>query len=266
MSGPWPRCEKTVARPGAGPASANLWKTDCVSRVLIVEDEAHIRDLIVLHLDLEGLETDAVADGQEALARAGSEPYDLIILDLMLPGMDGISICRAVRRDGPNQDVPILMLTARREESDKVLGLESGADDYLAKPFGIRELVARARALLRRPRRSQLQAEAAAAPGERPVEIHGLHIDPARRVVKVKGEAVDLTAQEFRLLQVLTTHPGIVFSREALLTRVWPDHTFVTERSVDSLVKRLRRRIEQDPANPEVILTVWGSGYKCADV
>jgi DNA-binding response OmpR family regulator len=237
-----------------------------VSRVLIVEDEAHIRDLIVLHLGLEGLETEAVSDGQEALARAGSEPFDLIILDLMLPGMDGISICRAVRRAGPNQDVPILMLTARREESDKVLGLESGADDYLAKPFGIRELVARARALLRRPRRSQLQAEATAAPGERAIEIHGLHIDPARRLAKVRGEAVDLTAQEFRLLHVLATHPGIVFSREALLTRVWPDHTFGTERSVDSLVKRLRRRIEQDPANPEIVMTVWGSGYKCADV
>lgn len=244
-----------------------------MSRVLIVEDEAHIRDLIVLHLGLEGLDTEAVADGQEALARAGARPFDLIILDLMLPGVDGISICRAVRRDGPNQDVPILMLTARREESDKVLGLESGADDYLAKPFGIRELVARVRALLRRPRRSQLQAEAASggepfdsAQGKRPIEIHGLHIDPARRRVRANGADVDLTAQEFRLLHVLATHPGIVFSREALLTRVWPDHTFVTERSVDSLVKRLRRRIETDPANPHVILTVWGSGYKCADV
>jgi len=238
-----------------------------VSRVLVVEDEAHIRELIQLHLGLEGLEIAAVGDGQDALGRANSEPFDLIILDLMLPGVDGISICRAVRREGPNQDVPILMLTARREESDKVLGLESGADDYLAKPFGIRELVARARALLRRPRRSQLQAEAdAAASGERPLEIHGLHIDPARRRVRVNGEDVDLTAQEFRLLLVLATHPGIVFSREALLTRVWPDHTYVTERSVDSLVKRLRRRVEKDPANPEIILTVWGSGYKAADV
>lgn len=234
-------------------------------RVLVVEDDTHIRDLIVLHLGLEGLETGAVGDGLEGLARAASQTYDLIVLDLMLPGMDGVSICRSIRREGPNQDVPILMLTARREESDKVLGLESGADDYLAKPFGIRELVARVRALLRRPRRSQLQAEAASA-GERPVDIHGLHIDPARRGVRVRGKEVDLTAQEFRLLFVLATHPGIVFSREALLTRVWPDHTYVTERSVDSLVKRLRRRVEEDPANPVIILTVWGSGYKCADV
>jgi two-component system OmpR family response regulator/two-component system alkaline phosphatase synthesis response regulator PhoP len=236
-----------------------------MARVLVVEDEAHIRELIQLHLGLEGLEIEAVADGQDALSRAGHNPFDLIILDLMLPGVDGISICRAVRREGPNQDVPILMLTARREESDKVLGLESGADDYLAKPFGIRELVARARALLRRPRRSQLQAEAAAGT-DQPIEIHGLLIDPARRRVRVNGADVDLTAQEFRLLLVLATHPGIVFSREALLTRVWPDHTFVTERSVDSLVKRLRRRIERDPAEPSVVLTVWGSGYKCADV
>jgi DNA-binding response OmpR family regulator len=231
----------------------------------VVEDEAHIRELIQLHLGLEGLEIEAVGDGQDALVRAGSEPFDLVILDVMLPGIDGIAVCRAIRREGPNQDVPILMLTARGEESDKVLGLESGADDYLAKPFGIRELVARARALLRRPRRSQLQAEAA-APGERPVEIHGLHIDSAKRRVRVNGDEVDLTAQEFRLLLVLATHPGIVFSREALLTRVWPDHTFVTERSVDSLVKRLRKQIEKDPANPEIIVTVWGSGYKCADV
>ena len=236
-----------------------------MARVLVIEDDTHIRDLIVLHLGLEGLETEAVGDGLDGLARANSQVYDVVVLDLMLPGMDGVSICRAIRREGPNQDVPIMMLTARREESDKVLGLESGADDYLAKPFGIRELVARVRALLRRPRRSQLQADAT-VDGDRPVEIHGLHIDPARRRVRVRGAEVDLTAQEFRLLFVLATHPGIVFSREALLTRVWPDHTYVTDRSVDSLVKRLRRRIEDDPANPAIILTVWGSGYKCADV
>jgi two-component system OmpR family response regulator/two-component system alkaline phosphatase synthesis response regulator PhoP len=252
------------ARTGAWPGES-CEKLKVVARVLVVEDEAHIRELIQLHLGLEGLDIEAVADGHEALTRVGAEPFDLIILDLMLPGVDGIAILRALRRDGPNQDVPVLLLTARREESDKVLGLESGADDYLAKPFGIRELVARVRALLRRPRRSQLQAEAA-APGEKPIEIHGLQIDPARRRVRVKGEDVDLTAQEFRLLLVLATHPGIVFSREALLTRVWPDHTFVTERSVDSLVKRLRRRIEHDPADPSIILTVWGSGYKAADV
>jgi two-component system, OmpR family, response regulator len=232
-----------------------------MARVLVVEDDAHIRDLIVLHLGLEGLESEAIGDGREALTRTGEAPFDLVILDLMLPGMDGVSICRAVRRGGPNHDVPILMLTARREESDKVLGLESGADDYLAKPFGIRELVARVRALLRRPRASD-----ALGSTDRPVMVHGLEIDPARRRVKVRGEPVDLTAQEFRLLLVLASHPGIVFTREALLSRVWPDHTHVTVRSVDSLVKRVRRQVEKAPADPEIILTVWGSGYKFADV
>lgn len=236
-----------------------------MASVLVVEDDTHIRDLIVLHLSLEGLESVAVGDGQEALVRAGTQGFDLVILDLMLPGMDGVSVCRAIRRGGPNEDVPVMMLTARREESDKVLGLESGADDYLVKPFGVRELMARVRALLRRPRRSQLAQEAQET-GDRPIQVHGLEIDPARRRVRVRGDVVELTAQEFRLLHLLASHPGIVFSREALLTRVWPDHTHVTERSADSLVKRLRRRIEADPANPEIVLTVWGSGYKCADV
>jgi DNA-binding response OmpR family regulator len=242
--------------------------------VLIVEDDAHIRDLIVLHLGLEGLQTSAVEDGRQALDLLGANPYDLVVLDLMLPGVDGISICRAIRRGGPNHDVPVLMLTARREESDKVLGLESGADDYLAKPFGMRELVARVRALLRRPRASQLVATTIsggpngepAPAAERPVQVHGIDIDPARRRVRARGEEVDLTAQEFRLLYLLASHPGIVFSREALLARVWADHAYVTLRSVDTLVKRLRRRIEETPAEPRVILTVWGSGYKFADV
>ena len=242
--------------------------------VLIVEDDPHIRDLIVLHLGLEGLKTSAIGDGRQALELLGANPYDLVVLDLMLPGVDGISICRAIRRGGPNHDVPVLMLTARREESDKVLGLESGADDYLAKPFGRRELVARVRALLRRPRASQLAAATASAgpngepapTTERPVTVHGIDIDPARRRVRVRGEEVDLTAQEFRLLYLLASHPGIVFSREALLARVWADHTYVTLRSVDTLVKRLRRRVEETPAEPAVILTVWGSGYKVADV
>ena len=244
--------------------------------VLIVEDDVNIRDLIALHLGLEGLQTSAVGDGREALDRVTTEAFDLVLLDLMLPGIDGISICRALRRSGPNQDAPVLMLTARREESDKVLGLESGADDYLAKPFGVRELVARVRALLRRPRASQIAAAAAAtaaagagepvATSERPVTVHGIEIDPARRRVRVRGEDVELTAQEFRLLHLLASHPGIVFSREALLSKVWPDHTYVTPRSVDTLVKRLRRRVEVEPAEPTLVLTIWGSGYKFADV
>ena len=233
-------------------------------RVLVVEDERNIRDLVCLHLGLEGYACEGLANGQEALARAERERFDLLVLDLMIPGLDGVALCRAVRRGGPNHDVPILMLTARREESDKVVGLESGADDYLTKPFGVRELVARARALLRRPRQaSAATADAAAEPA---VTVHGIEIDPARRRVRVGGREVDLTDQEFRLLHLLATHAGIVFSREALLSKIWRGDTYVTVRSVDTLVKRLRRRIEPDPANPRFLLTVWGVGYKFADV
>ena len=233
-------------------------------RVLVVEDERNIRDLVCLHLGLEGYTCEGLANGQEALARAGRERFDLLVLDLMIPGLDGVALCRAVRRGGPNHDVPILMLTARREESDKVVGLESGADDYLTKPFGVRELVARARALLRRPRQPAGAASSEAA--DPPLTIHGIEIDPARRRVRVERRDVDLTDQEFRLLHLLATHAGIVFSREALLSKIWRGDTFVTVRSVDTLVKRLRRRIESDPANPRFLLTVWGVGYKFADV
>jgi DNA-binding response OmpR family regulator len=168
-----------------------------------------------------------------------------------------------------NHDVPILMLTARREEADKVVGLESGADDYLTKPFGVRELVARARALLRRPR---LPLAVGSAPDGSPagtaaptVRVHGFEIDPARRRVRIDGREVELTDQEFRLLHLLAAHAGIVFSREALLSKIWRGDTFVTVRSVDTLVKRLRRRIEPHPANPRYLVTVWGVGYKFAD-
>ena len=242
---------------GSAPAGARA-----MAHVLVVEDDAHIRDLIALHLGLEGLECTLVGDGREALGRLETARVDLVVLDLMLPGVDGLTVCKAMRRSGANTDTPVLMLTARGEESDKVLGLETGADDYLAKPFGIREFVARVRALLRRPR-------ALAAPGGEAgkiVTVHGVEIDPARRRVRVRGQDVELTTQEFRLLHLLAAHPGIVFSREALLARVWPDQTFVTPRSVDTLVKRLRKRIEADTEAPVLILTVWGAGYKLADV
>ena len=237
--------------------------------VLVVEDEKNIRDLVCLHLEVEGLSCVPVENGSAALSLAGERRFDAMVLDLMLPGLDGISVCRAVRRSALNRDVPILMLTARREEADKVLGLESGADDYLAKPFGVRELVARVRALLRR-------GPIAAAPGGdgRPaLQYKHVEINPARHRVRVgsgvEGGAdrdVELTTHEFNLLYVLLSHPGIVFSREALLSRTWKEHTFVTVRSVDTLIKRLRRKIEDDPASPVVIVTVWGAGYKAADV
>jgi two-component system OmpR family response regulator/two-component system alkaline phosphatase synthesis response regulator PhoP len=154
------------------------------------------------------------------------------------------------------------MLTARREESDKVVGFESGADDYLTKPFGVRELIARVAALMRRAR-----TPLSSSPGhEPPLRVHRLELDPARRAVRVRGQAIDVTRQEFSLLYFLAAHPGIVFTRERLLSKVWQDHTFVTVRSVDTLVKRLRRKIEADPAEPELIVTVWGDGYKLADL
>jgi DNA-binding response OmpR family regulator len=230
-------------------------------KVLVVEDEKNIRDLVCLHLGLEGYECVPLADGREAMALASEKPFDLIVLDLMLPGVDGVTITRALRRHGPNRDAPILMLTARREESDKVMGLDSGADDYLTKPFGVRELVARAAALLRRAR-----APLAPQGESRPIDIHAVELDPARRGVRVRGSAVDVTRQEFSLLYLLASNPGIVFTRERLLSKVWQEQSFVTGRSVDTLVKRLRKKIEIDPADPKLIITVWGDGYKFADV
>ncbi len=250
MTEPWPGCEKSMTT---------------APRVLVVEDEANIRDLVCLHLGHEGYHCDGVGDGKQALDRAEAEPYDLLVLDVMLPGLDGVSLCRAVRNGRLNRDVPILMLTARREETDKVIGLESGADDYLTKPFGVRELVARARALLRRMRPARESATPTDEAGE-VVRVHDIEIDVARRRVLVASQDVELTDQEFRLLHLLATHVGIVFSREALLSKIWRGDTFVTVRSVDTLVKRLRRRIEADPAAPKYLITVWGVGYKFADL
>jgi DNA-binding response OmpR family regulator len=240
-------------------------KTVTPAKVLVVEDEPNIRELVCLHLGLEGYSCEGVGDGKQALKRAEDDRFDLMVLDLMIPGLDGISLTRAIRNGRVNHDVPILMLTARRDESDRVLGLESGADDYLTKPFGVRELVARARALLRRPRVASSGAASGQVGEAAAISVHGIDIDPARRRVRIGHQDIELTDQEFRLLHLLATHAGIVFSREALLAKVWRGDTFVTVRSVDTLVKRLRRRIEADPAEPKYLLTVWGVGYKFAD-
>ena len=234
---------------------------DLPRTVLVVEDEVNIRELICLHLELEKLTCVQVGDGAEALKLTRQRTFDLVILDVMLPGLDGVTVCKAIRRDSRNSRVPVLMLTARRDEADKVLGLDSGADDYLTKPFGVRELMARVRALLRRS--SALEE----SPGGRRAFRYGdIDVDPARMRVRVQDRDVELTSHEFDLLYLLLSHPGIVFSREALLRRIWKDETFVTHRSVDTLVKRLRKKIERDPAGPAIVLTVWGSGYKAADV
>src|SRR5690348_12163345 len=229
-------------------------------RVLVVEDDQHIRELVLLHLGLEGLGTASSGDGAEGLQLARTERFDLIILDVMLPGLDGVTVCRAIRREPHLKDVPILMLTARREESDKVNGLESGADDYLTKPFGVREFIARVRALLRR-RRAAANAKAHQAA----VTVAGLQVDPARRLARLDHRDIDLTAHEFDLLYVLASNRGIVFSRDSLMQRVWGGDTHITERSVDTLIKRLRKKIEVDAAAPQYILTVWGTGYKFSD-
>jgi DNA-binding response OmpR family regulator len=232
-------------------------------RALVIEDEEPIRELLRLHLELGGFALEEIGDGREALGRVRASRYDLILLDVMLPGVDGVTICRAIRAQGPNTATPILMLTARQAESDKVVGLESGADDYLTKPFGVRELMARVGALMRRHRRSSDAGDAAAP---RAVTLRDLTLDHERREAIIRGEPVALTRQEFDLLYLLATRPGIVFSRAALLQKVWSDDTYVTDRTVDTMVSRLRRKIERDPQDPELILTAWGVGYKFADV
>jgi len=229
-------------------------------RALVVEDELAIRELLRLHLQLAGFELDEVGNGRVALDRAREKPFDVILLDVMLPGLDGVTLCGAIRAAGPNKATPILMLTARDTESDKVMGLESGADDYMTKPFGVRELMARVKAITRRHQRREHIPNTAGT-----VMRRELSLDHDRRTVVVHGDPVELTKQEFDLLYLLAARPGIVFSRAALLQNVWSGDTYVTERTVDTMISRLRRKIERDPQDPELILTAWGVGYKFAD-
>jgi DNA-binding response OmpR family regulator len=229
-------------------------------RALVVEDERPIRELIELHLAGAGFAVETAADGTTAIARLREQPYALVVLDVMLPGVDGVTICRRVREGGPNATAAILMVTARTTEADKVQGLESGADDYIAKPFGIRELLARVTAVTRRHGR---HAEAAVESGA--LARGALRIDPERRVASIRGETIDLTRQEFDVLYQLAVRPGRVFSRAALVEAVWADDVYVTDRTVDTVISRLRRKIEANPRDPELILTAWGVGYKFAE-
>jgi DNA-binding response OmpR family regulator len=228
-------------------------------RVLVVEDDRDIADLVALHLrDLQH-EVEVVEDARVALDRALGDGFDLIVLDLMLPGGDGLEICRRLR--GREIHTPILMLTARSAEIDRVLGLELGADDYVTKPFSIRELQARVKALLRR---SRLPGRGAAPGGER-IEVGELAIDLGRRTVTVVGAPVELTAKEFDLLAQFARHPGRVYSRAQLLDLVWGHAHTGYEHTVNSHINRLRAKIERNPAKPDLILTVWGVGYRFAD-
>jgi DNA-binding response OmpR family regulator len=232
-----------------------------VRRVLVVEDDSSIRELLQLHLGLAGYDVEEEENGRAALERARRTRFDLLVLDVMLPGLDGVSVCRALRTAGANIETPILMLTARDTEADTVIGLESGADDYLTKPFGIRELQARVLAVTRRHVRGETVESAAGSPA---VLAPGLTMDVARRQVVAHDQLVDLTRQEFDLLHHLATHPGMVFSRSRLLETAWTNDTY-TERTVDTVVSRLRKKLERDPRNPELILTAWGVGYKFAE-
>lgn len=231
--------------------------------ILVIEDDRDIAELVALHLRDEGFEVDLVHDGREGLAMAEQGHYDLLVLDLMLPGMDGLSICRQLRA-GPDF-LPILMLTAKSSELDRVLGLEMGADDYLTKPFSIRELVARVKAQLRRS--EAMAARQASVPEETPAAINtgDMCIDVERRTVTIGGKAIELTAREFDLLLYFARHPGRVYSRTQLLDQVWGYGHDGYEHTVNSHINRLRSKIELDPANPRYVLTVWGVGYKFAE-
>jgi len=219
-------------------------------RILTVEDDERIRTAVSLALEEEGWEVEETSNGEDALVAFARNPSDVVLIDIMLPGIDGFEVCRRIRRLG---DVPIVMVTARSDSHDVVAGLEAGADDYLRKPFDPKELSARVRALLRRSRPSGSPAQ---------MVVDQLEVIPDEGVVRLAGDEVHLTRTEFRLLVELASSPGKVMSREDLLERVWARDYFDDERLVDVHVRRLRTKIEPDPANPRYVVTVRGMGYK----
>lgn len=231
-------------------------------RILLVEDEQDIADLVALHLADLCDEVVVANDGHEGMRQATTGDWALIILDLRLPGPDGLEICRAVRRERAYQ--PILMLTSKSAELDRVLGLETGADDYLTKPFSVLELAARVRAILRRVENLQKPATEERT-DQHSIKAGPISIDPSRRNVTLDGTTVELTAREFDLLEYFARNPGRVFRRAELLDRVWGYGHEGYEHTVNSHINRLRSKIEGDPAHPEVIVTVWGVGYKFSD-
>ena len=226
-----------------------------MSKILVVDDERSIVDVLIYNLTKAGHQPIVARDGEQALHRARAERPDLVILDLMLPGIDGLEVCRALRKDG---DLPIIMLTAKDEEVDRVVGLEMGADDYIVKPFSTRELMARVKAVLRRAQPKPAEAAQVFQAGD-------LRLDVARREVVWRGAPFDLTAIQFDLLRVLMASPGRVFSREELLNQVWGYDYYGDTRAVDSTIKRLRARLRQIAADAELIVTVRDAGYKLSD-
>jgi DNA-binding response OmpR family regulator len=226
------------------------------ARVLVVEDEAAVADAVALNLREEGYQVSVARRGDDGYRLATAEPFDLIILDLMLPGADGREICRAVRR---SSTVPILMLTARVREVDRVLGLELGADDYLSKPFGMLELIARVKALLRRAHM------ASPARDEAPVTAGRFALDPSRHLVTKDGQPVSLRPREFELLRVLMLHRGRVLSRDRLLDLVWGEDRYLDRGTLDVHIRWLRSKLEDDPGDPKYIRTVRGVGYSFSE-
>ncbi len=222
--------------------------------ILVIDDEPKIVKLAQDYLEQSGFRVTAAADGTTALAAARHERPDLVVLDLNLPGMDGLDVCRALRRDS---DVPVIMLTARDEEADRLIGLELGADDYITKPFSPRELVARVRAVLRRAQGGVRTAGLIRA-GDLEIDLNGFRVSRA-------GEPIHLTRTEFSLLATLAQHPGQAFSRDQLMDRVYGVAYAGADRSIDAHIKNLRQKIEADPANPRYVLTVYGIGYKFTD-
>lgn len=221
---------------------------------MIIEDEQDIIDLVLYNLRKEGFEAEGFLRGREGLADLARRPADLVLLDIMLPDTDGLELCKQLRRDTRLKDLPVIFLTARGEEIDRVLGLELGADDYVVKPFSPRELVARIKAVLRRREPPAAQQEV--------VETDGLRLDSRTHEVEVRGEMVALSSLEFRLLHFLASNPRRIFSRDRLLDEVWGSEKFVTPRTVDVHVRRLREKIEEDPSHPAYLQTVRGVGYR----
>ena len=238
----------------------NLFNSLTMDKVLLIEDDPHIGELVSIHLKDLGLEVEVSVDGREGYQKASTGDYSLIILDIMLPGMDGLEVCRMLRAD--KIKTHILMLTAKSEEIDKVLGLETGADDYLTKPFSVREFIARVKAILRRLNSLSNSDESTS---DEKVIIENLNIDMVKRKVKLNNKKLDLTPKEFDLLALLAKKPGRVYSRNDLLSKVWGYNFNGYEHSVNSHINRLRSKIEPDINNPKYILTSWGVGYKFND-
>jgi phosphate regulon transcriptional regulator PhoB len=228
-------------------------------KILVADDEKDIVELVAYNLEQEGFAVLAASDGRQAWEKVNEEKPDLLILDLMMPGIPGMEVCRMVRRQASTASLPIIMLTAKADPIDKILGLEIGADDYIAKPFHVRELIARVRAVLRR---SEPPPEGGLPES---FSFEGLEIDGASCRVTVEGRPAALSSREFKLLQFLSRHRGRVYSRDQLLDRVWGDEAFVEPRTVDVHISRLRAAIEPDRDNPRYILTVRGLGYKFTD-